>query len=137
MKRLTLILCLSAFLGGTQAEAHHSFAAVYSEEETVSIEGEIVRFDYSNPHAWLYVRAPDAQGTVQRFGAEWSNPNRLSRQGITATTLQVGDYVIVSGSPARDSNKLDIHLKGIERPSDGWKWEENRNRRRGRGRGRR
>jgi len=134
MKRLTLTLVLIAFVSGTQADGHHSFSAVYAEDQTGSIEGEIVRFDYGNPHSWVYVMAPDAEGTVQRFGAEWANPNRLRRQGITAATLQVGDYVIVSGSPARDSNKFDIHLKGIERPSDGWKWEQARNRGRGRGR---
>ena len=120
---------LAAFLGvavallvGASVSGHHSFAAYYFEEQSVTIEGDVVEFDLRAPHAWLYVMAPDARGQLQRFGAEWGNPNRLSRDGITATTLKAGDRVIVTGSPGRVATENKIHLKRVRRPADGWEW---------------
>ena len=58
------------------ANAHHSFAAQYFEEQTVRIEGELVRFEYASPHAWVYIVVKDENGQAQQFSAEWSNPRR-------------------------------------------------------------
>ena len=104
--------------------AHHSFAAFYFEERSVSITGDVVEFVNAAPHAWLFVDAPDDQGTMRRFGAEWANPTRLARDGITNETFKPGDRVIVTGSPGRKATEYKIHLKAIERPADGWKWRQ-------------
>ena len=104
--------------------AHHSFAAYYYEERSVSIEGEVVEFALVSPHAWLYVQAPDTAGTMRRFGAEWANPTRLARDGITSQTLKPGDRVVVTGSPGRTADEYKIHLKAIERTADGWRWRQ-------------
>jgi hypothetical protein len=111
-----------AFVGALPVYGHHAFAIYYFEEQMISIEGEIVELEYQNPHAWVHVSAPDSRGQIQKYGAEWSNPGRLSQQGITRDTLRPGDRVILSGSPARDPGAYKLHLKRIERPADGWKW---------------
>jgi hypothetical protein len=113
---------IGAFVGADAAYAHHAFAAYYFEEQMISIEGDVVEIDYQNPHAWVHVAAPDSSGRLQKYGAEWSNPGRLSQQGVTRDTLRPGDRVIVTGSPARDPGAYRLHLKRIERPADGWKW---------------
>jgi hypothetical protein len=130
MTRILLGVLVGLLMGGV-AHAHHSFAAYYFEEQSVSIEGEVESFDYRAPHAWLYVMAPDAQGRMQRFAAEWANPTRLRGDGIGRETLKAGDRVIVTGSPGRTASEYKIHLKRIRRPADGWEW---RGGRRGRGR---
>ena len=104
------------------AYGHHSFAASYFEDQSVSIEGDVVEFDYQNPHAWVHVAAVDLSGRTQKVSAEWAGPGRLSQQGITKTTVKPGDRVIMTGSPARDPAAYKLHLKRIERPADGWKW---------------
>ena len=109
------------FLGAPVA-GHHSFAAYYFEDQSVTIEGEVVEFDYRAPHAWLYLMAPDAQGQMQRFSAEWANPRRLTGDGVTRDRLKAGDRVIVTGSPGRTASEYKIHLKEIRRPADGWRW---------------
>ena len=105
---------------------HHSFAAYYFEDQSVTIEGKLVTFEYKSPHAWVYMSVTDASGGVQQYSAEWANPNRLSRDGITKDTLKAGDHVVVTGSPGRNAEENKIHLKQIERPADGWMWGQRR-----------
>ena len=121
MKRL-IVLGLGSMLAATAAYAHHSFAKDYAEEKQVSLEGDVISFEYRNPHAWVYVSANDASGVPRKFGAEWANPRRLQQQGIGATDLKPGDHVIVSGAPSRSPATYNLHLKSIRRPADGWAW---------------
>jgi hypothetical protein len=124
--RTWFILPVVALLGALPAYAHHSFASYYFEDQTVSIEGELVEFEYRAPHAWVYLMARDPQGQMQKYSAEWANPNRLSRDGITKDTLKPGDRVVITGSPGRNAVEYKVHLKGVERPADGWSWKGRR-----------
>ena len=129
MKRTLLVLLAGAVAAGVPLYAHHSFASYYFEDQSMTVTGELVQFDYRSPHAWVHVNAPDKSGQMRRFSAEWANPNRLGREGITKDTLRPGDRVVLVGSPGRDPDEYKLHLKGIERPADGWTWRGNRGRR--------
>jgi uncharacterized protein DUF6152 len=122
VKRTLLVLGIGVLVSSVIADAHHYFGTDYFEDQTVSIEGTVVEFDYRNPHSWVYVAAADSAGQMQRIGAEWSSPNRLTTQGVTKETLKPSDRVIITGSPARDPSAYRMHLKKIERPADGWHW---------------
>jgi hydrogenase maturation factor len=125
MTRIVALLAMTAALGVTAA-AHHSFAAYYFEDQSVSIEGAVTSFEYAAPHAWLHVTAPDRDGEMRRFAAEWANPARLTRDNVTKDTLKPGDRVIVTGSPGRTPSEYKLHLKRIVRPADGWSWTGSR-----------
>ena len=125
MKRL-LVLGLTSLLAATAAYAHHSFAREYSEEKLISLEGDVVSFEYRNPHAWVYFTANDSTGVARKFGAEWSNPRRLEQQGIGAAHIKPGDHVIIDGAPNRNASTYSVHLKSIRRPADGWAWPGSR-----------
>jgi exonuclease VII large subunit len=122
VKRRLLVLAAGALLAATTADAHHSFAKTYAEEQHISLEGDVVSFEYRNPHTWLYFTARDATGVARRYGAEWANPRRLEQQGVGATSLKAGDHVIVTGAPSRSTTEYSVHLKSIRRPADGWSW---------------
>ena len=115
---LLLLVASSAPVSG-----HHSFAGAYYESDSVTIEGDVVEFVYRAPHAWLYVTANDSQGRPQRFGAEWASPSRLERDGVEKDTFQPGDQVSITGSPGRNENAHQIHLKKVTRFTRGkWSW---------------
>ncbi len=126
MRRTSFILAVVALTSSLPAYGHHSFAAFYFEDQSVSIEGDLVEFDFRAPHAWVYVRALDPEGQMQKYGAEWANPSRLSRDGITKETLKPGDRVTITGSPGRTASEYKLHLKQIQRPADGWGWRGGR-----------
>ena len=43
--------------------AHHSFAAEYDSNKTISIKGTVAKIAWVNPHAYVYINAKDASGT--------------------------------------------------------------------------
>ncbi|MBM3820079.1 MAG: hypothetical protein FJW14_13825 [Acidimicrobiia bacterium] len=129
MHRRLPTLIAGMLLAGVPAAAHHSFSAYYFEEQSVTITGAVQEFVYRSPHAIVMVNAPDADGRTRTYAAEFASPNRLAREGITKDTLKPGDQVVVTGSPGRTASEYKIHLKSIQRPSDGWSWGGGRRRR--------
>jgi hypothetical protein len=131
MRRAAAGLALTALaLAAAGSGAHHSFPTYYFEAQTVRISGELVEFDFRAPHAWVKIKGRDDAGVEQTFAAEWSNPNRLARDGVTRDTLKIGDQLVIAGSPGRIAEEHRLHLKAIQRPADGWEWPEQRHRRR-------
>jgi hypothetical protein len=123
----TLAIAVLATLGlSVAADGHHSFAAYYFEDQSIEIQGEIVEVQFKAPHTWVHVNTRDESGREKRYAAEWANPSRLEREGMTKDTLKVADVVRIWGSPSRDQNDGRIHLKRIVRPSDGWEWKPGR-----------
>ena len=104
------------------ASGHHSFADFYVEADTIEVEGEVVEFQYRNPHSWIHVMGQEGFGERKPYAAEWASVSRLEREGINARTLKVGDIVRIWASPNRNPNDNRIRLKRIERRSDHWKW---------------
>ena len=122
--RFRLVLFAVLVVCAVPVYGHHSFAGAYFESDSVTIDGQVVEFVYRAPHAWLYVEAADPQGRLQRYGGEWGSPSRLERDGVAKDTFQAGDQVSITGSPGRNQNAHQIHLKQVTRFSRGrWSWE--------------
>ena len=123
MKRLTFsVAVVAVVVSGLRLYAHHSFAATYREDQTVKIEGTMVQFQFRNPHSFVQVDAPDANGVMQRWGVEWGGAGQLGGQNITRYTLKSGDHVIITGNPGRNPEEHRIRMVGLKRPSDGLSW---------------
>lgn len=85
-------------LGGP-ALAHHSFA-MFDQTQVVSVTGTVTRFDWQNPHAWLYLATEEGGGAAYSF--ETSSPSSLMSTGWTPDSVQVGDQVEIDFHPLRD-----------------------------------
>ena len=120
--RVGLGLWLAASLAGLPAEAHHSFPGTYFVDQSVTIEGSVVRFLFRNPHSFIQVLAPDKDGKMQRWTVEWGAGGALVRGNVNRDSLKPGDKVIVTGSPGRDLDDHRLRMQSIERLSDHWKW---------------
>jgi Family of unknown function (DUF6152) len=130
-KRVVVRSCLAIVLGGAvlvarPVMAHHSFATYYVEQDTIEVEGDVVEFEYKNPHSWIHVMSRDAFGKQKIYDIEWASTSQLENDGITKRTIRAGDFVRIWASPNRDPNDNRIRLKRIERRSDGWKWGQTR-----------
>ena len=105
MRRLPLVQCLSLlFLSyGNTAAAHHSFA-MFDRDRTETIAGTVKEFDVINPHSWLRVLVPDANGTPNEWSIELGGLGQLGRSGLTKNSVSPGDKVVVQIHPLRDGS---------------------------------
>jgi Family of unknown function (DUF6152) len=81
--------------------AHHS-GAMFEDVRTIELTGTVTRFDYVNPHSWLYVNVANEDGTVTEWGFELDSPTRLRRIGVSPHQWQEGDRVVVLTRPLKD-----------------------------------
>jgi hypothetical protein len=123
MNRALIVLVFAGLAAPIPVFAHHSFAADYNESQTVSVEGTLTAFLYRNPHAFVEMESTDANGATTKWIAEWFGAGRLARIGVNADTLKPGDRITLTGAPHRDSKEHRLHLKTLERPSDGLKFD--------------
>jgi len=116
--RTVLAFVATAALIPATARAHHS-SAQFDLDRTVAVEGTIQTILYANPHAVLTIQAKD--GAV--YTATWRAALQLDRQGVKDAHLKVGDAVVITGNPARDSSLHELsRLSEVRRLSDGWAW---------------
>jgi hypothetical protein len=103
----TLCIAAAALLLATAcASAHHAFAAEYDENKRITVSGTVVKFEWTNPHAWLYVDGKDESGKLTRWSFEMGSPNGLLRRGWIRTAVNVGAQVTVDGYCAKDGRNV-------------------------------
>lgn len=124
MKRCLLVVLLAAgaLAFGSRAYAHHSFAATYLEDKSVTIEGELAQFLFRNPHSFVHVNVKEKDGSIVRYAVEWGGVGQLGGQGVTRETLKPGDHVVITGSPGRNAADHRVRMVSLRRPSDGFGW---------------
>ena len=126
MRTLIKLLALAIVLAGTTAAyAHHSFGATYEVAKQMKVDGKIVQFVYRNPHSFVHVEAPDADGTIQRWAVEWGGTAQLANAGVKRDSLKVGDKVTITGRPSRVPGEFRMLMVTLTRPSDGFTWGRN------------
>ena len=81
--------------------AHHS-GAMFEEKKTITVEGVVKEFQYTNPHSWLIVTVTSKDGTVTTWGFEAEGPSTLQRAGIRPSDLPVGTKLTITGRPMKD-----------------------------------
>jgi hypothetical protein len=97
-------------LAAAPARSHHS-AAMFDDQVVLTLKGSVTRFDFLNPHSWLYVNVENDDGSFTEWGFELDAPPRLRRIGISPNFWQPGDAVTVKTNPLRDGRPAG-HLVG-------------------------
>ena len=123
-KTRRLVIGIGAAIGAGLAlavvqpvSAHHSFAAEFDANKTVTLKGTVTKIEWANPHIWVYLDVnPDAKPDVkpdvkndgdgvQHWQCEGGPPNTLTRNGWTMNSLKLGDQVTIDGALAKDGSR--------------------------------
>ncbi len=88
------------------ATAHHSFAAEYDRNRTITVTGSVQKLEWTNPHARVYVEGPDENGKTQVWDFELGPPNGLMRNGWHRNSLKPGHKVTVNGFRSKTSDHI-------------------------------
>ena len=122
MRYLAIVIVALASLAGPRVFAHHSFSATYLEDQSITIEGELVQFLFRNPHSFVHVMVTEKDGSKVRYAVEWGGSGQLGGQGVTRETLKPGDVVVITGSPGRNPAEHRVRMVSLRRPKDGFGW---------------
>jgi hypothetical protein len=99
-KWIVIIVCAGLVLA-QQASAHHG-ENLFDRSRPMSLTGTLRLFRWSNPHTWLYVDVPNANGQQDEWVLQAPSVAVLSRYGWSSHALQPGDKIIVQYAPRRD-----------------------------------
>jgi hypothetical protein len=111
-------LAVLAAAAPAPALAHHS-SAIYDREQSVTVEGVVSGYDWSNPHVYIFVDEVLDSGETVTWEVEGSPPALLRRRGWTAQTMKPGDPITLVGRPTRTMERrgmlpTSIQLAGRE-----------------------
>jgi hypothetical protein len=135
MRRLPVHASLIAALGATvTAHAHHSQAAFNLDPAAIeAISGTVTRFDFRNPHVYLYIERADTTGATAVWELEASSTPNLIRRGWSADSVRPGDVLTIDMHPAKaaeqrvgridtihfaDGRTLSVRGEGVVAPRD-------------------
>jgi len=82
--------------------SHHSFSAEFDVGRPVEFTGTIIRVEWTNPHAWLFLVTDDGEGNLENWDVELLGINTLMRRGLTRDSIKPGDRLVIRGFGARD-----------------------------------
>ena len=99
-----LIALGSALVVGGHAATHHSFSAEFDALKPVTLKGTVVKWEMLNPHGWITLAVPSADGKTTEWMIETSNPNGLMRLGWSKRSLKFGDEITVEAYRAKDGS---------------------------------
>ena len=95
-------LAALALAAAVPAAAHHSFAAEYDSSKTITVTGEVIRLEWTNPHARVVVSGKDEKGVNKDWDFELGPPTTLMRRGWNRNSLKPGTVITVEGFRSKD-----------------------------------
>ncbi len=108
MRTVVTALVIATTLAATSSQllAHHSLAAQFDENTSVTLDGVISKVEWVNPHVYLYLDTTDAAGKVSTWALETFPPITLRRGGLTKEKLGLGQKVSVLAFKARNGTPM-------------------------------
>ncbi len=106
--RLAAGLLLCAWL--LPAAAHHS-RSMFDDTRATTLSGTVRVFQWTNPHCYIQLLVPDANGARQEWSLEMGAPVYLYNLGWRPGTLQAGDVVRVKILPLRKGGRAGLVLE--------------------------
>ena len=94
----------AALLVVVPGRAHHS-VGMFDQSRVVTLEGTVVRYDWRNPHVYIYLVIADENGQQVEWALESQSPEQLSRGGWSSDSMKAGDRLTVRANPHRNAQR--------------------------------
>jgi hypothetical protein len=103
LRPMALALALIMLPLATPSFAHHS-TAMYNMTNPVTVTGTVKRFEWTNPHAYIYMEVTDEKGAKVEWAIEMMSLNHLKSYGWTHSTVKPGDVISCTGGSAKSGD---------------------------------
>ena len=117
-RRALFTATVGLLFGARSARAHHS-TAMYDMSNPVTVKGTVGRFEWTNPHAFIFLEVKDEKGESTLWEVELMSLNHLRSYGWVRNTVKVGDAISATGAPAK--NGAPSMIAGVVELPDGRK----------------
>ena len=97
-------------IGGSALSAHHSFA-VFDMTQEKTLNGVVSKFEWTNPHTFIWVDVPNDKGVVESWAIEGMSPNYLGRRGWSKNSVKPGDRITVSVRPLKEGKPGGMFIR--------------------------
>jgi hypothetical protein len=94
------LLALGLLVGQMPLAAHHS-TTMYNMAAPTTVTGKVKRFEWTNPHAYIYLDVTGEDGKVTTWEIEMMSLNHLKSYGWTRKTVVEGDTISCTGGAAK------------------------------------
>jgi hypothetical protein len=108
-----VVTLLVGFVSMQGLSAHHS-RAMFDVNVLISVEGVVTDVQWKNPHMWITLDVPGANGAIESWGFEGSGSAAMVASGISPQILKVGNRVKIIAHPARDASRRTAEFMGME-----------------------
>ena len=109
-----------ALLGvASSAAAHHP--PRFDHCKLYTIEGDVQRVDWGNPHVKLSLKTADGA----TYDLVWRSIQQLTLAGVQKDAVSVGDHLVVTGSKQSDTgDHVSLLLSELRKAPDGVQWSQ-------------
>jgi hypothetical protein len=97
-------------MAGAHASAHHSFA-VFDMTQEKTITGVVSKFEWTNPHTFIFVDVANDKGVVESWAIEGMSPNYLGRRGWSKNSVKPGEKITVSVRPLKEGKPGGMFIR--------------------------
>ena len=116
LRTTTLAIALSMLPGAIPSFAHHS-TAMYNMASPTTVTGVVKRFEWTNPHAFIYLEFTDEKGNKAEWAIEMMSLNHLKSYGWARDLVKPGDVISCTGGRAKSG--LPTMLSSLMKLADG------------------
>ena len=110
--RRAAVMGTALILTALDADAHHS-AAMFDEQKSVTLEGTVKSFQWTNPHCWIQLLVSGQPEPIE-WSVEMGAPSQLFNRGWRPKTLAVGEKIIVIIHPMRDGSSGGVFVSATD-----------------------
>ena len=110
---IRLLASVAGALMMSAAPAAHHSGAMFERDKTITVEGTVKEFQYTNPHSWLLVDVKNKDGSVTTWGFEGEGPSTLQRAGIRPSDFTPGTKLKITGRPMKNGTAAAAWVDAI------------------------
>jgi len=95
-----MLVGLGVLMSTTPLSAHHS-TTMYNMANPSTVTGTVKRFEWTNPHAYIYLEVKGDDGKMVEWEVEMMSLNHLKSYGWSRDTVKEGDVITCTGGAAK------------------------------------
>ena len=95
---------------GANLSAHHSFA-VFDMTAEKTITGVVSKFEWTNPHTFIFVDVTNDKGVTETWAIEGMSPNYLGRRGWSKNSVKPGEKITMSIRPLKEGKPGGMFIR--------------------------